>query len=233
MNTNKAVISGDVIAFTSLKETDRYRVESALKEVLSELETKYNGYGRIIKGDYLECYLPDPKTALRSALIIKCFLKSIKLSENYSQNKRVALFKTRAIRLAVGIGKISRFDPQNGVIDGEAIYFSGRIINEITSQDKGKSPVKESFFVRTFNDEITNRLEPVFSLLDHLLSKTTAKQSEVLYYKLAGLNEEAIASKMKILQPTVNQHSTSAGWNAIEKAVLNYENLINFNMEQT
>lgn len=233
MSTNKAVISGDVIAFTSLDEIDRYKVENTLKEILSELDTKFNGFGRIIKGDYVEYYLPNPNHALRAALLIKCYLKAIKLSQNYSKNKRVKLFKTQAIRLAVGIGKISRFNPQNGIIDGEAIYFSGRIINELSSHTNGKSLIKETLFVKTYNDKITNRLEPIFALLDQIINKTTAKQCEVLYNKLMGLNEEAIAGKMKILQPTVNQHSTSAGWSAIEKAVLNFENLINFDAEES
>ena len=231
MNTNKAVISGDVISFTSLNDPDRYKVENALKEVISELYKKFNGFGRVIKGDYLEYYLPNPNDALRAALAIKCFLKSIPISKNYSSDKKVKLFMTYAIRLAVGIGKISRFDPKKGIIDGEAIYFSGRTISENTSHGKGRSFIKETLFIKTYNDDLTSRLEPLFALLDNLLSKTTSKQSEVLYFKLMGLNEEAIALKMKILQPTVNQHSTSAGWNAIEKAVLNFENSINFDLE--
>jgi hypothetical protein len=232
MGINKAVISGDVIAFTSLIDEDRYKVEDACKSIISEIDKKFSGFGRVLKGDYLEYYLPNPNDALRAALSIKCFLKSVKLSQNYTNNKRAELFKIHAIRLAVGIGKISRFDPKKGVIDGEAIYLSGRIINAVSSQAKGKSSIKETFFIKTYNDDITNRLEPVFALLDNLLSKTTAKQCEVLYYKLMGLNEEAIARKMNILQPTVNQHSTSGGWNVIEKAVLNFENSINFDTDE-
>lgn len=232
MSINKAVICGDVIAFTSLTETDRYKVEDVFKTILSRLNNKFKGFGRVIKGDYLEYYLPDRKDSLRAALAIKCFLKSLSLSNNYTNNKKVKLFVSHAIRLAIGIGKISRFEPEKGIIDGEAIYFSGRIINENTSHGKGRSIIRETLFIKTFNDRLTTRLEPVFALLDHLLGKTTAKQSEVLYFKLMGFNEEAIAQKMKILQPTVNQHSTSAGWNAIEKAVLNFENSINFDAEE-
>lgn len=231
MNTNKATISGDVISFTSLNDADRYKIEDALKDIITELDKKFKGFGRVIKGDYIEYYLPDPKNALRAVLAIKCYIKSIPISTNYSADIRAKLFKTHAIRLAVGIGNILRFDPEKGIIDGEAIYFSGRIISENSSYGKGKSFVRNTLFIKTYSDNLTSRLEPLFELLDVLLSKTTARQSEVLYFKLMGLNEEAIATKMKILQPTVNQHSTSAGWNAIEKAVLNFENSIDFNME--
>ena len=58
------------------------------------------------------------------------------------------------------------------------------------------------------------------------MSKATARQSEVLYMKLMNYNEEAISIKMNIAQPVVNQHSTSAGWNAIEKAVVRFCSVI-------
>lgn len=62
-------------------------------------------------------------------------------------------------------------------------------------------------------------MNTVLGLIDVLISKATSKQCEILYYKLLGLNEDAIAEKLKIRQPAVNQHSTSVGWNAIERAV--------------
>jgi hypothetical protein len=54
------------------------------------------------------------------------------------------------------------------------------------------------------------------------MSKATSKQCEILYYKLLGLNEDAIADILKIRQSAVNQHSTNVGWNAIERAVKYY-----------
>ena len=62
MNLNKAVISGDIVAFTSLSDSDRSLVEDAIKELLKELENQFKGFSRIIKGDYLEYYLQILRT---------------------------------------------------------------------------------------------------------------------------------------------------------------------------
>ena len=145
---------------------------------------------------------------------------------NSLKDKKAKLFKMHGIRLAIGIGKISRFNPDKGIIDGEAIYFSGRTLEENASYNKGKSITKKTLFIKTSSEILNSQLEPLFALLDVLLSKSTAKQSEVIYLKLLGNNEEAIAEKMKIFQSTVNQHSTSAGWNAIEQAVLFFEKVV-------
>jgi len=81
------------------------------------------------------------------------------------------------------------------------------------------------FFVS--NDATLNKeFEPLIALLDVLLSKATSKQCKVLYLKLMNNNEEAIASKLKIAQSVVNQHSTSIGWNAIEKTVKYFSEVI-------
>ena len=225
MNLDKAVISGDIVAFTSLSDAERSIVEEAVKQLLIELENQFKGFSRIIKGDYLEYYLPNPKDALRVALAVKCFIKAIPVRLSPLE-KKAKLFKMHGIRLAIGIGKISRFNPDKGIIDGEAIYFSGRTLEENASYNKGKSITKKTLFIKTNNENLNSQLEPLFALLDVLLSKSTAKQSEVIYLKLLGNNEEAIAEKMKIIQSTVNQHSTSAGWNAIEQAVLFFEKVV-------
>jgi len=57
-----------------------------------------------------------------------------------------------------------------------------------------------------------------------LLSKCSAKQSEVLYYKLLNYTEKEISERLKKSQSTISQHSTAAGWIAIEKALYYFEN---------
>lgn len=215
-----AVISGDIIASTSLTDNGRAFVEKNLQILLDELGLKYNVYGRIIKGDYIECVIPNPENALRVALVIKTFLKS--LSDdliNEIKDKRFKFFKIHAIRLAIGYGELSRFDPEKGVIDGEAIYLSGRKINEEGTSAKERIVIKSTLFFVSENEKLNIETDPLISLVDALLSKATAKQCEVIYLKLMGNNEQSIAAKLNIAQPVVNQHSTSAGWNAIEKAV--------------
>lgn len=223
----KAVISGDIVASTSLTDEGRSHIEEELNKLLDQLHEKYNMYGRMIKGDYLECVVRDPGDALRLTLIIKAFIKSISGDESLHNNdNRFKFFKIHGIRLALGYGELTRFEPVKGIIDGEAIYLSGRRINEEITYNKERIVIKNTLFFVSGNEELNREFEPLLSLIDVLLMKATAKQCEVLYMKLMDLNEETIAMKMNIAQPVVNQHSTSVGWNAIEKAVNRFRDVL-------
>ena len=226
---NHAVISGDIIAYTSLNESGKTKIESNLDILIKELKKKFNVYGRVIKGDYIECYVPDITDAFRVTLAIKSFVKSIEILDsdvNSDKRGRLKLFKTYAVRLAIGIGELSRLDLKNGIIDGDAIYFSGRMINEDKTHNKAKVTIKNTLFIKSNNDKLDGEIQPLLSLIDIMISKNTEKQCEVLYLKLMGYNEESIVKKLKKRQSTVNEQSTIAGWNAIEKAVQRFENVI-------
>lgn len=229
---NRAVISGDVIAYTSLSDADKPKIESSIGQLFQELGARFDVFSRMIKGDYLECYIPDPANALRVALLIKSRVKACALELEDSQDKRLSAFKTHGIRLAIGIGEITRFDRDKGIIDGEAIYFSGRTISDISATfDKERIVIKNTLFIKTNDEQLTSELEPLLALLDVLISKATAKQSNILYLKLLGNSEDTIAKELKLFQSTVNEHSTSLGWNAIEKAVLYFEKLMKSKLE--
>lgn len=224
----KAVISGDIVASTSISDTGRAILDTNLNSLLVELKNEFNIYGRILKGDYLECFIPVPENALRVALAIKSFVKSIPVEKLSTDNKdnRFKSFKTHGIRLAIGYGDLSRFDAEKGIIDGEAIYMSGRAISETASWHKERIVIKNTLYFVSGNEKLNKEFEPLLALIDVLMSKATVRQSEVLYMKLMGYNEGTIAKKMRISQPVVNQHSTSAGWNAIEKAVVHFSNVM-------
>ncbi len=224
---NYSVISGDIVSSTSLSVEDSKLVEESLKTLLEELKQKFNVYGRLIKGDYLECVVPDASMGLQIALAIKSFVKAIPIDiKKYKKDdNRVKQFKIHGIRLAIGYGELSRYNPEEGIIDGEAIYFSGREISGETTYNKERIVIKNTLFFTSKNEEFNKNFQPLLALLDVLFSKATARQCEVLYLKLMKNQEEEIARRMGIGQSAVNQHSTSVGWNAIDEAV-NYFKLI-------
>ncbi len=222
----KAVISGDIISSTSLQIEDRAIVERSLKLLLEDLKDNFNVYGRLIKGDYIECVVPEAQNALRITLAIKSFVKSIPIKKKYNNNPNIKLFKTHGIRLAIGYGDLDRFDAENGIIDGEAIYLSGRMINESSTHGKERVVIKNTLFFSSANEELNSDFEPLLGLLDTLIGKATFKQSRILYLKLLGNSEYDIARKLKISQSAVNQHSISVGWNSIEKALVYFNKSI-------
>ncbi len=221
-----AVISGDIIASTSMNDAGKAKIETALIELIGELKDRFKTYCRVIKGDYLECYVPEIANVFRVTLAIKCFVKSIDIASehvNPDHSGRLKLFRTYGIRLAIGIGKLDRLDLENGIIDGEAIYFSGRIISEDKTHDKEKVTIKNTLFFKSNDENLNNEIQPLLALIDVLISKNTEKQCEVLYLKLMGYNEVLIVEKLKKSQSTVNEKSTIAGWNAIENAIKRFE----------
>ncbi len=224
-----AIISGDIIAYTSLNKKDRDILDLKIIELKKVLENEFSAFVRLIKGDYIECYIPETYKVLRVTLIIKAYIKSITkdvLRFSNINDERVSLFKKYGIRLAIGIGKLSRLNIDKGLIDGEAIYFSGRLLSKQSTSDKNKISIKNTLYLQTYNSALTDEFIPLLNLIDEIMNRNTAKQSEIIYYKLLGLNEKRIAEKTKRYQSTVNQHSTSSGWNSIEKAVLRFEKVI-------
>ena len=223
---NKATISADIVSSTSLNVEQRLILERELKKLLRVLKQTFGSkifFGRLIKGDYIECVLSDPKLALRVALIIKSFVKSIKIQANNKINKRLNSFKEYGVRVAVGIGGLSIFNKKNGIIDGEAIYLSGRAINEMTSTDKR---IKNTLAFRSNQENWNETFTPIFCLLDVLFSESTRAQSEIIFYKLLNKSEKEISEILNKSQSTINQHSTAAGWYAVDQSVKYFENQI-------
>lgn len=223
-----SVISGDIVSSTSLNNKHRKLVEEKLKFLLKELNSKFEVFGRLIKGDYIECVVPNPEQGLRVALAIKSFVKSIPIElKGYGEDKnRAKQFKIHGIRLAIGYGELNRYNPKEGIIDGEAIYFSGREISGSSTYNKERIVIKNTLFFASNNEEYNKNFQPLLALLDVLLSKATSRQCEVVYLKLMDFQEDEIATKLGIGQSSVNQHSTSVGWNAIEEAVEYFNNSI-------
>lgn len=225
---NHVVLSGDIVSSTGLNSRDRKLIEKKLNVLFKELKSQFNTYSRIIKGDYLECVVPNPAEGLRVALIVKCLIKSIpvKLKDYKKDKSRVKQFIIHGIRIAIGYGGLSRYQPQKGIIDGDAIYFSGRAISGTSTHDKERIVIKNTLFFASNEEKLNANFTAILALIDVLMSKATARQCEVLYQKLMGLSEDEIAKNMDIGQSAVNQHSTSAGWNAIEEAVEYFEKVL-------
>lgn len=227
---NYATISADVISYTSLPEEAKRKLESGIRNLLDELSHKYKRYaffGRLIQGDYVECALKSPKHALRIALLIKTFVKSFKPGKKQQERgASLKYFREHGVRIAVAVAPLIKLDPDNGIIDGEAIYLSGRTIKGFSTSDKQKIVIKNTLFFCSGNKKLQEQFDAIFSLLDTIISNCSAKQSEIIYYKLLDLSEKEISQKLGKNQSTISQHSTAAGWLSIEKAVNYFENTL-------
>ena len=73
MRNMYATISADVVSSTSLSKEAMIELNERLKKCLSTLEVCYQGFwGRIVKGDSIECVMDCPENAFEAALILLC-----------------------------------------------------------------------------------------------------------------------------------------------------------------
>lgn len=213
-----ATLSADIVSSTSLSKDAIFELKQKIDILFKLLEEKFPGFwGRQIKGDYIECLIPKTSDSFRIALIIKSYIKSLTLP----YVMKCKSFQTYGIRIAIGIGGMRIIDKKEGILDGEAIYLSGRAIEKMASPNKG------TLCIKIDNNVHALALSTIAVLTDALMNNATKKQSEVLFYKLLSFKEEDIAEKLGISQPGVNIHSSSAKWYCIEEA-LNYFEQIKF-----
>jgi len=222
----KAVISGDIVAYTSLSDSQKELLEKKLKQLFRVLEKDYDIFIRLIKGDYLEAVV-KPEEALRIALLIKTYIKSLDFDIN-TEDSRSKHFKIYGIRLAIGMGTLDRFDAEKGIIDGKAIYRSGRLISAQHTHNKKKIHIKQSLFFSIEDADLDKEINAFFVLIDALLNQATARQSVVIYYKLKGLAENEIAEILKVSRSVVNRQAISTNWYALNMAI----NYIEYTMKK-
>lgn len=209
----EATISGDIINSTSLKTEELMKVQSTVKELLGKLESRYDGFwGRLVKGDSLECYLPDASQALRIALIVKTRLKMLPIDCPKNSN-----FSRYRVRMALGVGTMRVHDKTIDMLDGEAIYMSGR------RMEKKSKPSQGTLFLESSNIATADALQVLCLLVDALINDATPLQCEMLYYKLLSYDEMTIAKCVNKSKSSVYTHLQNVHWSVIEKAMLAFE----------
>ena len=127
------------------------------------------------------------------------------------------------MRVAIAVAPLENYQPQKGVMDGEAIYLSGRALNRKDTHDKQKIIIKRTLYFLSSDLAVQHLYETMLEMLDVILARCSAKQCEVVFYKLLNKSEVEISKILQKNQSTINQHSTAAGWNAIDRAVSYFE----------
>ena len=208
-----ATISADIVDSTKMTAEDTIRVNKLLTDFVEPMKAVSEGsWGRVVKGDAFECVLKHPCDLLRVALMLKCRVKMF-LPETPNSE-----FSKYGIRIAMAVGELRTSDEQLGIIDGDAIYRTGRAMEE-------KRPNVRGTMMFCNEGQEAEAVKSIVALCDVVINKSTGKQCEVLFNKLCGKDEVWMAAAMGKSRPTVNAHSQKAGWIAIERAVKYFESL--------
>ena len=227
---NKATISADIVSSTELTPCALSQLQSEIKTFLKQLGNDYKGtWGRLSKGDSVEIYIDNPQDSLRIALLLKSLIKKIKVDtdcvEQDTDKKRLEMFKTHGVRIAIAVGGMRVADKQSNMMAGEAIYASGRAIERQNTSNKSKIVIKNTLFFEAADAKLSQQMNAYLGFLDVMFKRATERQCEVVYYRLLGKTENEISEQLKIRQSVVNQHSTTFGWNAVEQLLKYYEQM--------
>lgn len=124
----RATISADSVASTALSIEELTYLQSEIRRFVETLSEKSEGknWGRLFKGDSVEIFLLDPHEALRTALLLKTLVKKNALKNDVDAKRN--LFRRFGVRIAIGIGEMRMADKDADILDGEAIYYSGRAL---------------------------------------------------------------------------------------------------------
>ena len=212
-----ASISADIVSSTSQIGQSMIDLNNRLKEGLSILEKQYNGFwGRIVRGDTIECIIKNPVDALEIALILKSWIKAYEPNHD-NDNKRL---KKYGLRLAIGIGNINTIDKELDIIDGEAIYLSGRSLDKLTGHSK------YSMTISMANKQIEEPLSVIIELINQLITNATGRRCLILFERLLTSSSSETAKKLEISISGVNQSLNELGWAAIESAIKYYRKTV-------
>ena len=211
-----ATISADIVRSTSLQTEDLLVLRERLKRLLDDFEQSYPGFwARIVRGDSIECVVPEYRYSLRIAILIKLFVKI--LVDGFECHE---LLHRHGIRFSIGIADISYADKVEDIINGPTIYLSGRNLDDISRRD-----LFSAFEIEAVPAAFNDCMESYVALLSNLVDSYSAKQAEVVFYKLMGHKEVDISRRLGIYQSAVNMRSTSAQWGLLNTAIKDYEQL--------
>lgn len=212
-------IAADVIDSTSLNRDDLLHLSEVIKGCFADARryTPIQFWGRLVKGDTIECCIQNPAMALRLSLLLKCRIKAWAGELNCSEALR-----DLGIRFSIGVGLMRIVDPKIDVMDGEAIYIAGRNLSKIAG-----TSITSAFGFATADRNLTELINISIALLDDLINSLSAKQSAVIYHLLLGLNQTEIANLLFISQSSVNSRAQKAGWRLVSDTLRVYER-INF-----
>lgn len=220
----EAALSADIVSSTSLSSEDLSNLRKELMNTISFFEKSLdpsgvNFWGRIVKGDSIECYLRRVNWSLRIALALKLKTKFWVAPLACSEET-----KKQGLRFAIGAGTFKTVDRGNDIMDGSPIYLSGR------EMQKGKKPSRRMMFLTEEDSFGAMRIiNNLVIWLDDKVNGMTAKQCEAVYYMLLGLKRSELLEKLDVKQSALSQRLTSVDWNKIENTIIDFEHL-NFDM---
>ena len=212
-----ATISADIVRSTSMNTEDLIVLRNRLRDLFQDFEEDYPGFwARIVRGDSIECVVPNYNDALRIAILIKLYVKMRVSGFDCSE-----MLQRYGIRFSIGVADIKYADKKEDIINGPAIYLSGRNLDEISRREN----VMTAFEIGQAPKPLSNLLDSYVAMVSGIVDSYSAKQAEVVFLKLLGFKEIEISERVGISQSSVNTRAANAQWGLLNTAIKDFEAL--------
>ena len=212
-----ATISADIVRSTSMNTEDLIVLRNRLRDLFQDFEEDYPGFwARIVRGDSIECVVPNYNDALRIAILIKLYVKT-----RVSEFECSEMLQRYGIRFSIGVADIKYADKKEDIINGPAIYLSGRNLDEISRREN----VMTAFEIGQAPKPLNNLLDSYVAMVSGIVDLYSAKQAEVVFLKLLGFKEIEISERVGISQSSVNTRAANAQWGLLNTAIKDFEAL--------
>ncbi len=213
-----AVITGDIINSSRIREGDRENLLKELKHsfyeinerLIREVKTPVEMY----RGDSFQMVIKKPDQALLISLIIRAKLRGITTSQ---KKEGVNYWDAR---ISIGIGGIDYEAEKIVESDGEAFQLSGRGLDDMRK--------KQRLSIYTIWPEVNDEMEVACALSDVIVNRWTVSQAKVIYpYLLENKTQQELAEEFEITQGAISQRLTEAGnMDAMKLFIKRFEKLI-------
>lgn len=183
----KGVITGDIVASSTLSYEEQDQLLLTLKEVVEEVQTISALRIEFFRGDSFQILVEETERSIDIAVLIRAGLIAHTPPKNAT---------TWDARLSVGFGTIDYRKENIVVSDGEAFHLSGRGLDSI--KDK-------RLVVATPWNSLNAELEVTMPFLDDVISRWTAAQAEAIYFSLLhNQPQREIAKRMQKSQQAIS-----------------------------
>lgn len=207
-NNEIAVITCDIVE-SSLLSAEEIKEYQQIVESIGAVQVLI--HPRFYRGDSFQL-ATKPADALEIAVRIRIEMKLL-----HEQND---------VRVSVGVGQVSTFDENILFSAGSAFEISGKNLDQL----KGR---KLNLLIQTEDPLLNDELETYCYFADVIMNGFTKIQSNIIFYKLQGLDQTEIAKILDISQPAVSKSLKTSNWQTIERFMKRYKTLINQNYGST
>ena len=212
-----AVLTGDIIASTSLSDEARGRLPDAIQAVAERMTRSFPAYLPyaldFFRGDSWQWLVVPPGKSLRMAIFMRSLLLNALPQE------------TLDTRIAIGIGAIKSI-PEGDLArgDGEAFRISGELLGQFGRGDR----LRVRLAVR-MEHTYGEALDIVARLIDQQMCQWTKKQAHAISGAILGYTQHESARHWfspSISQQAVAQHLERAGWRTLEASISFFEHAL-------